>query len=660
MPPRPLQKLLIGALFALGWGSARADDPAQAPLRAALAAAEQGRLEATQAATLARHPLAGWLEYATLRQTLAAQQAAPAQALLVRYRGQAVATAFRELWLTELARREDWPALRAAWAPTIDSVALRCAELAARSATGATDAAWVADAQALWRGSHGTPLPAACDAPLATLAAQDGLPPALRWERIERAAVDAQPAVMRASARGLPIDEAALAEDYAAFVEAPHARALAWPNTARSRLIASHGLAKRAKAAPDEVEGQLDRFADALDFGETERGRVLYQVALWTVASYGPESARRLAAVPASAYDERLHEWRVREALARADWPAALAALREMGAPQRADSRWTYFEARLRALTGDTAGAQAAYRAAARKPDFHGFLAADRIGQAYALCPWIPYHTAAVKTSVAREPALVRALALYRLDRRGWAQREWDDALSRFTPEQRRIAVDLAQQAGWFDRAVFALGSVGGQRWPDELRLYRLRFPLQHEATIRRAAKRQQLDPAWIAAEIRAESVFDPLARSPANALGLMQVLPATGRAVAAQLGLPWTGADSLLDADTNIALGSAYLREQLDQAGGLPYFAIAGYNAGPAPLARWRAQRPDLDPDFWIETISYKETREYVARVFAFSVIYDWRLNGDALPLNERMRGHSGGVRKQFACPRAEPSQPG
>ena len=131
-----------------------------------------------------------------------------------------------------------------------------------------------------------------------------------------------------------------------------------------------------------------------------------------------------------------------------------------------------------------------------------------------------------------------------------------------------------------------------------------------------------------------------------------MQVVPGTGMTVARQIGVPWGGAASLYDADTNIVLGTAYLRQLLDKYGGQPYQAIAGYNAGPAPLARWQAQRPGMDPDFWIETISYKETREYVARVLAFSVLYDWRLNGDALPLSERMRGRTGGVRKKFVCP--------
>ena len=102
---------------------------------------------------------------------------------------------------------------------------------------------------------------------------------------------------------------------------------------------------------------------------------------------------------------------------------------------------------------------------------------------------------------------------------------------------------------------------------------------------------------------------------------------------------------------DSNITIGSAYLREMHDKWGDLPH-AIAAYNAGPTPTTRWRTQRPDFDPDLWIETISYKETREYVARVLAFSVIYDWRMNGDALRVSDRIAGKQDAARVKFACP--------
>ncbi len=652
MPNSSLRTLLfiLACLAAAGAAHAQSSSSNSA-IADAISAAERG--QPVDAARFANDPLYGWLEYAGLRRGIDTLPADQARSFLSRHEGQAVAETFRAVWLAALARRKDWPAFLAAWSPSVNDVALRCAALDARQATGGADAQWIKDAQNIWR-SSGKSLPDSCDSPFAVLAAKGGLPPELRWERIEKAATQWQPGVMRAAARGLPADQFALANDYAAFFTAVHDRALAWPKTPRSRLIASHGLARLAKSTPVAAETALPRFAKALEFTEEDRGRVLYQIALWTVASYGPESARRLAAVPASAYDERLHEWQVREALARSDWPAALAAIKAMGEAQRSDSRWTYFAARLTELADDKAAAQALYRAAAREPDFHGFLAADRLDQPYALCPWMPPADATARAAVARDPALVRAIALQQIDRAGWAQREWNDALSRFDARQRRLAIEVAQDNGWFDRGVFGLELADN---PDEKRWYAIRFPIHHESTIRRESAAHALDPAWVAAEIRAESIFNPRARSSANARGLMQVLPSTGAAVAKRNGIPYGGAESLYVADTNIAIGTAYLRQMEDKYG-QTYFAIAAYNAGPSPVARWQSQRPGMDADFWIETVSYKETRDYVARVLAFSVIYDWRMNGDALPVSQRLRGQSSGPRKQFACPLAEASQ--
>jgi len=144
-------------------------------------------------------------------------------------------------------------------------------------------------------------------------------------------------------------------------------------------------------------------------------------------------------------------------------------------------------------------------------------------------------------------------------------------------------------------------------------------------------------------------------AHSAANARGLMQLVPATGKALARELGVHWGGAATLFQPLTNITLGTAYLRAMLDRFGGEPVLATVAYNAGPTPATRWRDERPRADIDLWIETIPYKETRDYVARVFAFSVIYDWRLNGDALPLSARLAGGTDAAsapRRGFACP--------
>jgi soluble lytic murein transglycosylase len=621
-------------------------DAQRARVRDALDAAERGQpSDALQDPSLSRHPLRGWIEFARLKHDIDTLGNAQAQDFLTRHANQPVAAAMRSLWLPALARRKDWNALLANWQPT-DNIGLRCARLQALWVQGRADANWTGDARDLWR-TAAKPLPDGCDPVFAALATRGQLDDALRWERIDAAAAAGQTAVMRAAANGLPAGERSRAVAYAGFLDAPAAQGLAWDKSDRSRRIASDGLELLARKDPDAAERLLPQYAQTLGLAASQQDQVRYQIALWSVASYLPDSARRLAAVPEAAYDQRLHEWQVREALSRGDWPSALKAIRAMPDAQRGDPRWQWFEARMLDKTGQPGPARRLYGEAAKTTTFHGFLAADTLGQPYALCPREPQDSAQAKAAVARDPALVRALELWKLDRAAWATAEWNDALTRLDDDQRRIAVELAGDNGWFDRAVFALG-----RKPEELQLYGLRFPIHHDASIRRAASQYALDPAWVAAEIRAESVFNPKARSPANAMGLMQVLPGTGAAVAQRNGIGYGGAPSLYEPDTNIAIGSAYLRELLNTYG-TPYVTIAAYNAGPVPTARWQSQRPGFDPDVWIETISYKETRDYVARVLAFSVIYDWRLNRDALSLTDRLNGRIGGKRKGFACER-------
>ena len=608
--------------------------------------ADQGQLSLTDLARVQDHPLLPWVEVTQMRRKLASAPAREVRAVLSRHDGLAAGDWLRTAWLQHLAANRRWADFLADYQPS-ESVELRCAHLAARLATGATDAQWVADGRALWLTPES--LPATCDAPLASLQGLGHINREQRWQRIDLALLAGQTGLARFLARDLPAAETTRANSYADFIDKPHDGAAAWPKDARSRAVAAEGLARLARKSPDEAETRLAALEKALGLDEAERGKVLYQVALWTVASYLPGSRERLAAVPASAYDERLHEWRVREALNRRDDAGALDALSRMPAAQRNDPRWQYFEARVLERLGRKEPARARFAKAAGTATFHGFLAADRLGQAYALCPLEPSTDAALRERVATHPGLARALELHTIDRRMPAIREWAALLQELSDEERKVAIEFARDAHWYDRAVFTIGDK-----PDDLRYYSLRFPLHHENVLRREARRHGVDPAWVAAQTRAESAFMPRARSHANAMGLMQLLPSTAERTARKLGLAWTGAASLYNPETNMVLGIAHLRHELDDHGGIAYQAIAAYNAGPAPVKRWNRDRPGFDPDLWIETVTYKETREYVARVLAFSVIYDWRLDGTAVPVTERMLGRTvaTSARRPFACP--------
>nr|WP_227978001.1 transglycosylase SLT domain-containing protein [Arenimonas daejeonensis] len=549
-------RILTTSLLLLGSSSASGADPAPPDLSRqrtaileAFRVAEHGPLSVQDRARIADHPLLGWVEASALRRRLAAASVREVRDVLKAHDGEPAADWLREAWLLELAKRRDWVNFRADYRGG-ESPELRCADLAARLATGATDAGWIADGQALWLSPRA--LPASCDLPFKSLEGLGKLGHDLRWQRIDLAAAEGQTGLMRFLAAGLSTAEAARARDYADFIDAPHARASGWPKDARSRAVAAEGLARLARRSPDAAEAQLATLAPALGLDEAQRGKVLYQIALWTVASYLPRAEQRLAAVPASAYDERLHEWRVREAMNRRDDAGAVRALEAMPPAQRNDPRWQYFEARLRERLGQNDAAKALYRQSANTATFHGFLAADRLAQPYTLCPLEPSKDPALRQRVADEPGLARALELYTLDKPGLAAREWAALLETLDTQERYVAIHFAQQADWHDRAVFTIGTT-----PEDLRQYRLRFPLHHETTLRRESRKNAIDPAWVAAQTRAESAFMPRARSHANALGLMQVLPSTGQRTAKRLGLPWGGAASLYDPETNLTWAS-------------------------------------------------------------------------------------------------------
>ena len=137
---------------------------------------------------------------------------------------------------------------------------------------------------------------------------------------------------------------------------------------------------------------------------------------------------------------------------------------------------------------------------------------------------------------------------------------------------------------------------------------------------------------------IRQESAFIADARSPAGALGLMQIMPGTGRRIARRLDKPLKNRRQLLDADVSLEFGSTHLRTLLDQLDEHPALAAAAYNAGIHRVERWRPAERNMSADLWIENIPYRETREYVRRVTAYTTIYEQRLGREPVRLSARL----------------------
>ena len=126
--------------------------------------------------------------------------------------------------------------------------------------------------------------------------------------------------------------------------------------------------------------------------------------------------------------------------------------------------------------------------------------------------------------------------------------------------------------------------------------------------------------------------------RSRAGAIGLMQLMPATGRQVAREINLAYAGLDTLTDPDHNIRLGTSYLGSMAARYDGNHVLATAAYNAGPHRVDRWLPQSTMVDARIWIENIPYNETRKYVRRVLAADTIFHWRLTGEMQRLSDRL----------------------
>ena len=161
--------------------------------------------------------------------------------------------------------------------------------------------------------------------------------------------------------------------------------------------------------------------------------------------------------------------------------------------------------------------------------------------------------------------------------------------------------------------------AAGGQDLPPAV--LEVIFPLDYWPIIKQYSEENDLDPYLMAALIQQESTFTADVRSGANAVGLMQLLPSTGRMYARRLRIPFTN-DSLLRPETNIRIGMAMFKDVMTRFGGA-YFALASYNAGDSRVARWIGERPGMPQEEFIDDIPYPETQNYVKKILAMAEDY-------------------------------------
>ncbi len=414
---------------------------------------------------------------------------------------------------------------------------------------------------------------------------------------------------------------------------------------ARARGMTSVGypLLAALPAAPSHTDGQNalwdERRAYFLDALQTRNWQAAYDA----MAGHGfPSGDRKVDA-------EFFAGW---VALTKLNDPDRAArhfeALREASSTPITQGRAYYWLGRAAEARGDQAAAQSYYAGGARHiQTFYGQLAAEKTGQGTFTLPADPEITDADRTrfegneivraarilGAADEMTLLRVFA-YQLD---------DDL-----PNAADLAqlMDLSREYGEGFTAMM-VGRAASQRG---FLIPERQYPIRMPPSVPGAAPLE-----FTLAITRQESSFDPRARSPANARGMMQFIPATGRAVARQLGMAYSD-ERLWDPDFNMSLGSYHLADLTDRFGGSMLLTTVGYNAGPARPGQWIPRCGDpragsasnvVDAIDFIECAPFTETRNYMMRVMENMQIYRARLNGGTARLqlsSDIARGAAGG----------------
>lgn len=287
----------------------------------------------------------------------------------------------------------------------------------------------------------------------------------------------------------------------------------------------------------------------------------------------------------------------------------------------------SYWEARAREQAGDRRTAHRLYREVLTKEP-HGYYALQaqrRLDGAGGIPFRLSHRSTPDPTPVPRPllpdpltPSVARWADLHAVGETALACRELRAAEAKGSPspEFRRFLVEAyAASDGWAAAARLL-------RTPSDLILspeqrQEIASPLAFWSSVRRLADAQGVDPFLVLAVMRQESAFDPEARSTAGATGLLQILPGTAEEVASIL-YPRPDVTRLTDPEVNLSVGIAHLKALLDRHGGDPLRALAAYNAGPSALARWMARHGGEEPDIFVESITWRETREYVKRVIS------------------------------------------
>ncbi len=620
MQPRCLTRrlgfLLTALTLSLQFGATQAQANDRA-LQDALQAARQKEWHKIDQSTIDDHILVGYVDYHRLLDQLPQAEPGRINAFIERYRDSPLADWMRGQAISRYGEAGRYQSLLRVADGQPDGAERQCHYYTALLGPDPQQAA--AGGRDLWR--VGQSQPSACDTLFNSLRAQGEIGEVEIWERTMLAWQAGETGLASYLGRLLGsrwengrAAMALLQRDFSAITRIP--RCLGPECRASSSLLAAamHGFTRADTEAALEAWRKLE---PGLVIEPDHRNAIEYDLAFYSMVrdirqnrGWVDQALLRLA-------DDDLLELRTRNALAKRDWKWVIHWLGQMSPDNRDDSRWQYWLARAREQLGQDVQANEAYVKAAADRSFFGFAAADRLGQPYALNLERYAIDDQTRARVARWPVVERTEALLRIGEPGLAASEWYAAVRRAEPQDARALADYAKRRRWHAKLVQT--TIAGRMW----NALDWRFPEAYRERFLHWGEQTNVDPYLLMGIARRESAYNPQALSPAGARGLMQLMPATASQLGQRLGIGDPGPYGVLDPELNIRLGSTYIREMLDRYSGNRLAAAAAYNAGPGRVDRWLRDAPN-EFDLFVESIPFRETRDYVQAVLSYQVIFE------------------------------------
>jgi len=585
---------------------------------------------------LTDYPLYPYLQYQDLKRRLHRASRSEIDQFLDSYATLPIANSLRRKVLRRAAKQHDWQGYLHYYRPP-QSVTLQCHYLAARLHNGETQSVY-ADIQQLWLSARSRPNE--CDGVFAQWRDAGQLSDELIWQRIELALGQGRRQLAGYLARQLPARDRHWAQLWIGLHRYPDQlprryKALLKPHP-KARPIFIDTLQRLIRREPKKAiefwHTHTAEFSPRISLNEAEQATLYRSFAMALALRHQPNAEAWFRRIPDSHQTDTSRSWRVRAAIRNKHWQTVHHAINAMPEKQQQTDRWRYWQARALAELGRKKEAKALLGELAGQRNYYGFLAADRLSLPYPLQVQ-PYQPSAAELFVLQEqPEIRRTAELYKLGRLLDARREWRIAMQQLDETRRQQAAKLAQLWNWNEQSILTMASTSHR---DDLEL---RFPLLFREEVLALSATKGLEAAWTYGVIRRESAFVSDARSSRGATGLMQLMPATAKRISRSLKVRYRGRSTLLQPETNLKLGTGYLAKMMTRFDNQTVLATAAYNAGPRRVKQWLPGETAMDADRWIETIPYKETREYVSNVLAYTVIYSSRLGHSEQRLQQRM----------------------